>query len=245
VSEQRISTRARVLAIPAVGAMAIGVAVFGRNSSAQDATGTPGASPEASPAASPTAGLDLKVSAKDILFDPKTLEGIANKDVKITVTNEGAAVHNFNIDALNVKTKDLNPGESETVTVNGAAGDYEYYCSIPGHKEAGMVGTLTLKDEAASAPAPGGNTLEVTANDIYFDPKTLEAPANTDVTINITNKGAATHDFYIDALNVQSPMLNPGDTATVKVNGAAGDYEYYCSVPGHKEAGMVGTLTLK
>ena len=225
--------------------MALGVAVFSRNSSAQDATGTPGASPEASPAASPTAGLDLKVACKDIFYDPKTLEGVAGKDVKITVTNEGAAVHNFNIDALNVKTKDLNPGESETVTVNGAAGDYEYYCSIPGHKEAGMVGTLTLKAEEAAAPAAGGNVLEVKTKDIYFDPKTLEGPANTDITINITNEGAATHDFAIDVLNILTPMLNPGDMAAVKVNAPAGDYEYHCTVPGHTEAGMVGTLTLK
>lgn len=245
MSEQRISTRARVLAIPAVGAMALGVAAFSRNSSAQDATGTPGASPEASPAASPSAGLDLKVVCKDIFYDPKTITGVANKDVKITVTNEGAAVHNFNIDALNVKTKDLNPGESETVTVNGAAGDYEYYCSIPGHKEAGMVGTLTLQDEAASAPAAGGNVLEVKTKDIFFEPTTLEGPANTDITINITNEGAAQHDFTIDELKIQTPLLNPGDMSAVKVNAPAGDYQYYCTVPGHKEAGMVGTLTLK
>jgi nitrite reductase (NO-forming) len=150
MSEQKISTRVRVLAIPALGAMALGVAVFNRNSSAQDATGTPvaspGASPAASPAASPSAGgTSFAVTAKDIFFDPKTLEGTANVEVTITVTNEGAATHDLTIDELNVQTPMLAPGESAEVKINAPAGDYQYYCSVPGHKEAGMVGTLTLK----------------------------------------------------------------------------------------------------
>jgi uncharacterized cupredoxin-like copper-binding protein len=31
------------------------------------------------------------------------------------------------------------------VTINAAPGDYQYYCSIPGHKEAGMVGTIHVQ----------------------------------------------------------------------------------------------------
>jgi uncharacterized cupredoxin-like copper-binding protein len=245
MSEQKISTRARVLAIPAIGAMALGVAVFSRNSSAQDATGTPVASPAASPAAG---GTNLAVSTKDIFFDPKTLEGTANVDVTITVTNMGAATHDFTIDELKVQTPMLAPGETAEVKINAPAGDYQYYCSVPGHKEAGMVGTLTLKDASASASTPaasGSGAIEVTANDIYFDPKTLEGAANTDVVINITNKGAATHDFAIKDLNILTDMLQPGASASVTVNAPAGDYQYECTVPGHAEAGMVGTLTLK
>jgi nitrite reductase (NO-forming) len=85
----------------------------------------------------------------------------------------------------------------------------------------------------------------VTANDIYFDPKTLEGAANTDITITITNKGAAVHDFAIPDLNILSEMIQPGQTVTVTVNAAAGTYQYECTVPGHAAAGMVGMLTLK
>ena len=244
MSEQKISTRARVLAIPAIGAMALGVAVFSRNSSAQDAAGTPVASPAASPAAG---GTNLAVAAKDIFFDPKTLEGTANVDVTITVTNLGAATHDFTIDALKVQTPMLAPGEKAEVKINAPAGDYEYYCSVPGHKEAGMVGTLTLKDDGAAATpaASGSGAIEVTAGDIFFDPKTIEGAASTDVVINITNKGAATHDFAIKDLNILTDMLQPGASASVTVNAPAGDYQYECTVPGHAAAGMVGTLTLK
>ena len=55
-----------------------------------------------------------------------------------------ASVHDFSIDALNIAVT-LNPGESGEVTINAPAGTYEYYCSIPGHKAAGMVGTLTVE----------------------------------------------------------------------------------------------------
>jgi uncharacterized cupredoxin-like copper-binding protein len=78
--------------------------------------------------------------------------------------------------------------------------------------------------------------------DINFDPKEVTIPANTDVTINLVNKGAAVHNFNIDQLNVHSGDIQPGQTGTVTVNAPAGDYQYYCAIPGHKEAGMVGTL---
>ena len=37
------------------------------------------------------------------------------------------------------------PGETQEIVVNAPAGTYEYYCNVPGHKQAGMVGTLTVE----------------------------------------------------------------------------------------------------
>jgi uncharacterized cupredoxin-like copper-binding protein len=85
------------------------------------------------------------VSTVDLAFDPKTLTIPANTDVKVTVTNKGVLQHDFTIDELKVASKLLNGGESDTVTINAKPGTYQYYCSVPGHKEAGMVGTLTVK----------------------------------------------------------------------------------------------------
>ncbi|HEU0164541.1 MAG TPA: cupredoxin domain-containing protein, partial [Thermomicrobiales bacterium] len=96
-----------------------------------------------------------------------------------------------------------------------------------------------------AAAASGGTAFAVSTIDLVFDPKTLTIPANTDVKITVTNKGVLQHDFTIDELKVHSKLLNGGDSDTVTINAAAGSYQYYCSVPGHKEAGMVGTLTVK
>lgn len=107
--------------------------------------------------------------------------------------------------------------------------------------------------EAASGATPGASageeaaaaavTVEVTSNDIFFEPKDLTIPANTDVKFVLPNVGAAAHDFSIDALGV-SIDIPPGQTKEIIVNAPAGTYEFYCNVPGHKQAGMVGTLTV-
>ena len=55
----------------------------------------------------------------------------------------------------------------------------------------------------------------------------------------------AGHNFNIDELNIHSPNLLFNQTATITINAPAGTYQYYCSIPGHKAAGMVGTLTVK
>jgi mono/diheme cytochrome c family protein/plastocyanin len=89
--------------------------------------------------------------------------------------------------------------------------------------------------------AAAGPVFTVTSHDIYFDPKEFTIPANTDVTVELPNEGVTLHDFSIDALGI-SVSIQPGATESVVINAPPGDYEYYCNVPGHKEAGMVGTL---
>lgn len=152
MTEQRISNRARLMAIPAIGAIAVGVAAFGRGGSAQDSTATPSASP--SPSASPVAtpatetaaagATAVTVAAGDLFFDPKELTIAANTDVQVTLNNGGALAHDWAVRDQNIGTSLLNPGASETITVNLPAGSYQFYCTVPGHAEAGMVGTLTV-----------------------------------------------------------------------------------------------------
>lgn len=91
--------------------------------------------------------------------------------------------------------------------------------------------------------AAGASALNVTAGDLFFDPKALAAAANVDVAITITNNGALAHDFSIPDLSITSKLLNPGESTTVTVNAATGDYRFICTVPGHAEAGMTGTIT--
>jgi uncharacterized cupredoxin-like copper-binding protein len=190
---------------------------------------------------------EFKVNTGDIYFDVKEITAPADTDVKITVTNLGSIQHDFVSDDLGVATPMLNPGETAEVTFNAPAGEYVYYCSVPGHRAAGMEGKITLVGAAAGDAGAGDASAvkNVVAGDIYFDPKEITIPANTDSVITVTNIGAAVHDFYIDALGIKSPMLNPGQSENITINADAGEYEYYCSVPGHKAAGMVGKLIVQ
>jgi uncharacterized cupredoxin-like copper-binding protein len=72
----------------------------------------------------------------------------------------------------------------------------------------------------------------------------MTIPANTDVTVTLPNHGVALHTFVIEALGIKAEMA-PGKTKEVLINAPAGTYEYICDVPGHAEAGMVGTLTVQ
>ena len=58
--------------------------------------------------------------------------------------NKGVTLHNFSIGGLDIDV-DIKPGASEETVINAPAGEYEDYCNVPGHKEAGMVGTLIVE----------------------------------------------------------------------------------------------------
>jgi plastocyanin/mono/diheme cytochrome c family protein len=180
---------------------------------------TPGAGEEAGDEA---ASDQFTIESHDILFQPTEIEIPANQDVTILLPNLGAAAHNFSIDALDISV-DLAPGETKEVTINAAPGEYEFYCNVPGHREAGMVGTLIVRDipagdtaatadedaavdeaqqaEEAEGEVPAEASAQtVTSFDIYFEPKEVTIPANTDVPFTLPNDGVTLHNFSIDEL---------------------------------------------
>jgi uncharacterized cupredoxin-like copper-binding protein len=64
------------------------------------------------------------------------------------------------------------------------------------------------------------------------------------VTFKIKNAGHLQHDFKINGK--KSKMLSPGASATLTVSfPKAGKFSYVCTVSGHAQAGMKGTLTVK
>ncbi len=99
---------------------------------------------------------------------------------------------------------------------------------------------------AAQSPSAGEMPTElvVESYDIYFAPARLTIPADTDVTVTLPNLGAAPHNFAIDELGIDVDIL-PGAIEQTVINAPAGEYEYYCNVPGHRQAGMVGTLIVQ
>ena len=98
--------------------------------------------------------------------------------------------------------------------------------------------------EAEEVEAGGAEAITVVSYDIYFEPAELAIPAETDVTVSLPNEGVTLHNFAIDELGIDVD-IQPGATEETVINAPAGVYEYYCNVPGHKQAGMVGTLTVE
>lgn len=67
------------------------------------------------------------------------------------------------------------------------------------------------------------------------------------VTLKMANKSSVPHDIAVtgNGVNAVSSIVQNGGTATVTVKLPPGKYTFYCTVPGHKDAGMQGPLVVK
>lgn len=111
---------------------------------------------------------------------------------------------------------------------------------------AGVVVTAGLLAACGSSSPPAASTtVEVTAREFQFDPNALTIPADQAAEIELTNGGVVEHDITIDAIEFKL-FVPIGGTVTGEIGPLeAGTYEIYCSIPGHKVAGMTGTLTVE
>jgi plastocyanin len=67
------------------------------------------------------------------------------------------------------------------------------------------------------------------------------------VVLKSVNKSSTPHDIAVqgNGVNQVGPVVQNGGVSTVNATLQPGTYTFYCSVPGHREAGMFGTLTVK
>ncbi len=136
-----------------------------------------------------------------------------------------------------------------------------------------ILGALALVAAAcSSAPAStssastGPQEIVVEANEFKFQPATIEVAAGRSVKMTLRNKGALEHDWSVQKI----PMLGKkesagghdmsGVTDKLELHMSAmggqmgqveftptekGTYQFFCTVAGHQEAGMVGTMVVK
>jgi cytochrome c oxidase subunit II len=108
--------------------------------------------------------------------------------------------------------------------------------SMPSDGMGGMDG----HDESTPV-TPGARRIEVDATSFEFDPDEITVTAGEDVAIVLSSDDLL-HDFTIDDIDVHV-AADRGETAEGGLRAdVAGEYTYYCTVAGHREAGMEGTL---
>ena len=89
---------------------------------------------------------EATVEGSEYSFSPKTITVKKGATVKLTFKNIGNTIHTWTIDELDLDTGSILPGSSKTIEFDAVeAGTYEIYCSVSGHKESGMVGTLKIE----------------------------------------------------------------------------------------------------
>ena len=149
-------TRDHILSIAALALAALALAACGSDSSssstAADTDATSSTSAESSTSASSGSGSGgtVKIEADpngDLAFTETKIDAPAGQDT-IEFDNPSTTGHNVQIEDSNgedvAETDTIADGKTST-TADLQPGTYTFYCGIPGHREAGMEGTLTVK----------------------------------------------------------------------------------------------------
>ena len=140
-------------------ALAALLAVAGCGSSSSggsSSTSTTPATPTSSSSSSTTTGagaakgeaLSLEANHEgELKYNKTSLTAKAGK-VSIDMTNMSPLAHNVTVESSSGAILGATPtfqGGSKTLTLNLKPGTYKFFCSVPGHRMAGMEGTLTVK----------------------------------------------------------------------------------------------------
>jgi uncharacterized cupredoxin-like copper-binding protein len=122
----------------------------------------------------PAEPLEVSLTATDIAYDVNQIEVLAGRPLKITLHNQGVLEHDFSImeiphsggvtmtmmeentdmghdmshmsDMPDIHVAASQEASNTIEFIPSAPGEYEFYCTVSGHKEAGMVGTLVVKE---------------------------------------------------------------------------------------------------
>lgn len=100
-------------------------------------------------------------------------------------------------------------------------------------------------DDERPAVESGGpvKTLTAELGDLYVEPERVEVPAGTHVMVEVTNNGDIAHDLNLNG-ETGTDRLQPGESQTADFGVIDADAQAWCTVPGHKEAGMVLTIAV-
>jgi nitrite reductase (NO-forming) len=90
----------------------------------------------------------------------------------------------------------------------------------------------------AAASGGGTKTVKVELGEMYIKPASIDIPAGTKVTFQVTNVGTMEHDFKVEGTK-GTDKIKPGGSATFDAGAIDASTEAWCTVPGHKEAGML------
>lgn len=180
-----------------------------------------------------------------------TLNAQVGDTVRITVINGDPVLHDLTIAEFGVSSGELTLQDQEAVIefTPTAPGDYVYFCSVPGHREIGMWGTVHVEGEAITSDdhmASGGEVAQVAAQptvapavsdavSVVRNPSDLPGPLGdrepTNVEVHLTAlevtgqlADGTTYDYFTFDGQVPGPFVRVrvGDTVELRLTTADG-----------------------
>jgi len=210
--------------------------------------------------------ITVPVDIHDMAVVPVQTVFRVGQTYSFVATNTGKATHELVIEQAGAvdapltdtgktaEAEEIAPGQTKTLQWTFTKpGSFQIACHQPGHFEAGMVHQIQVTDNAVAVPVTLAD-MSVTMNQTDLKPNTL-------YTFVITNTGQATHevvaepegkvDQALEGPNEPEEQAEAEDIAPGTVRElswfftTAGQYQLACHKPGHFEAGMVKTFSVK
>jgi len=184
----------------------------------------------------------------DLAFQQPLKDGMRRSGIRGVVHDQILYPPNFELDEGGKRPDGSQPMPAKIVTGDDADNIAAYVASVvskPG-KDGGLL-AKAVPQAGGGAPAKAQNgTLSIPADpngQLACQTKQATAPPGK-LTVQMQNKSSTPHDIVIDGKG-KGEVVQGGGTSKFTATFPAGKFTYYCSVPGHRQAGMQGTLTVK
>lgn len=176
---------------------------------------------------------------------------------RIIITNRDVARHTFTVDEWKIDESLPSLVPVEVVVPESAQPGEQvaFYSSIPGDREGGLSGKIIVVSEEEIIAGQSLNPnlglgepeprVRIEARDDFtFQPAIVSVGPGT--LVEVVNTGVITHHFVVDAWEVNQ-TIPPGSMVLVRVPDdvrVGSSVDFYCSIPGHQQQGMVGVLRI-
>ncbi len=167
-------------------------------------------------------------------------DGLGNDGVRGVVRKQIAHPSMAGVKGAGVMPADIVKGE-----VADDIADYVAAVASKPGKDGGLLGSAVKAAGSGKPIAAKGATLTIPADPaggLFFASKVATAKAGK-LKIVMPNESGVPHDIVIDGKG--EGKVVPKGSSDFSADFAAGEYTFYCSVPGHRQAGMEGKLTVK
>jgi nitrite reductase (NO-forming) len=174
------------------------------------------------------------VELGDLYVKPNQIEVEAGRPVVLTVTNASASIpHDLKLDGA-TGTAMLDPGQSEEIDLGVVSDGAQAWCTVPGHKAAGMVVTFVVKGAAPTSAPAGPSATDAASPAAVIDPQAVPTADWKPYDPSLKPApGGTTHDLTLHATEVVQEVA-PGVTQEV--------WTFNDQVPGPALRGKVGDV---
>jgi uncharacterized cupredoxin-like copper-binding protein len=200
----------------------------------------------------------VNVSEKEFSIKLAGGDNLKGGTYKFAVDNTGKIQHDLAIEGEGIKetkTPLINPGQSKSLEVDLKPGKYTFLCTVPGHEQLGMKVAVTVAGGAPAPKKPAPAKKKAAAKTVTASEKEFSIALAGGTSLKtgryrfaVDNIGKIQHDLAIEGNGIKetkTPLINPGQSKSLDVALKPGKYTFFCTVPGHEQAGMKLLVTVK